>query len=142
MGNLTLNEPRKPLKWYKGAPLANPRGRKAGSTGFQEPNVRIKHLLQTHGIDVMLKAMKDEKFLAKTFSAFDGMHIISLAKALKGDHQAYEHALNRMFGKVPDKQINLNLNIETDPDQLSERASALLGNLAGLGEEDSDLVES
>lgn len=121
-------------EWVKGVAQRYPK--------MQEPGPRLKLLVENHGADVVLKAMKDEKFLAEKFSVMDGMHIISLAKALKGDHQAYEHALNRMFGKVPDKAVNINLNIDADPAQLSEKANAMLGNLAGFDDDGSDLVES
>lgn len=139
MNNLEpIKTPKKPVGnplWVKGY---NP---KAHILSVAEPNVRLKELVRDHGIATILKAMNEPEFLAETFSTYDGMHIISLAKALKGDHQAYEHALNRMFGKVPDKQINLNLNIEADPDKLSERANGMLSSLAGLDDDNSDLIE-
>ena len=109
--------------------------------GVAEPGFRTKELIKKHGIEVILKAMDDPKFLAETFSSFDGMLIMGVANALKGNGEERERMLNRMFGKVPDKQINLNLNIEADPDKLSEKASTMLASLAGLDEDNSDLIE-
>ena len=121
--------------WFKG--MKTPRHGVA--KGLQEPSIRLKHLAESHGIESILKAMKDEKYLAKTFSTYDGMLIIGLANSLKGSDSARESLLNRMFGKVPDKQINLNLNVDSSPEQLSDKALSLLAMLGN--EDDSDLVE-
>ena len=121
--------------WFKG--MKTPRHGIA--KGLQEPSIRLKHLAESHGIESILKAMKDEKYLAKTFSTYDGMLIIGLANSLKGSDSARESLLNRMFGKVPDKQINLNVNVDSSPEQLSDRALSLLAMLGNA--DDSDLVE-
>lgn len=120
--------------WFKGMKQLQPK-----PSGVQEPSPRLKYLCEAHGVESILKAMKDEKYLAKTFSTYDGILIIGLANALKGSDNARESLLNRMFGKVPDKQINLNLNVDSSPEQLSDKALAML-QMLGV-EDDSDLVE-
>lgn len=126
--------------WVKGH-VANPNGRKQVSTkGIQEPGPRMKLLLQEHGAAKILKASKDPDFLDKNFSGYDGMLIMALANSLSGNETAIENRLNRMFGKVADKQINLNLNVDADPAALSSNAFDLLGQL-GAVEDDSDLIE-
>ena len=54
---------------------------------------------------------------------------MGLANGLKGDGLERERILDRMFGKVPDRSVNLNINIDTDPDQLSDKAMAMLARL-------------
>lgn len=105
---------------------------------MEDPGVRMKFLAKEHGIAVILACMKDEKLLAKTFSTYDGMLIMGFANSLKGSDTARESMLNRMFGKVPDKQINLNLNIDVDPENLSSRAGDMLSSLVSG---DDDLIE-
>lgn len=100
-----------------------------GQTGLQDPGPRTKALVAKHGVGAIMRAMRDEKYLADTFSAYDGMLIIGLGNALKGSGDERERMLNRMFGKVPDKQINLNINVDVTPDQLSDKAKALLAKL-------------
>ena len=110
-----------------GRPPKVPLAEKPGAV--QDPGPRTKTLVAKHGVAAILRAMKDEKFLADNFSAYDGMLIIGLGNALKGSGEERERMLNRMFGKVPDKQINLNINVEITPDQLSDKAKALLAKL-------------
>lgn len=50
-----------------------------------------------------------------------------------------ERMYDRLFGKVPDRTINLNLNLDVSPDQLSERAILLLQKIAPM---DIDRIES
>lgn len=128
--------------WVKGF-VANPNGRKQVSTkGIQEPGPRMKLLLAQHGVGKILKAAKDPQFLDKEFSGYDGMLIMALANSLSGNETAIENRLNRMFGKVPDKQVNLNLNIDADPQQLSDRALSMLAQLGADTDDDgSDLIE-
>lgn len=106
--------------------------------GLQEPSPRMRLLLQAHGVAKILKAAKDHDYLEKEFSGYDGLLIIALANALKGDETAIENRLNRMFGKVPDKQVNLNVNLDVSPEQLTERALSLLDDLT---EDNQDQIE-
>lgn len=124
----------KALAEFRAKNVKSNAGRPASSV--QDPGPRLKHLVQEHGIASIMTAMKDVDYLAKTFSTYDGMLIIGLANSLAGSGEERERMLNRMFGKVPDKQINLNLNIEVTPDQLNDRADALLDRLG----DDAELI--
>lgn len=123
--------------WIKGV-SANPKGRGLGSTGLQDPGPRMKLLAEKHGIETILKAMDDHAFLGKTFSTYDGMLIVGLGNSLKGSGEERERMLNRMFGKVPDRQINLNLNVDVAPEQLSARAGNLFSQLGS--DDESELI--
>lgn len=97
--------------------------------GLQDPGPRTRALLEKHGIASILKAMKDEKYLAETFSAYDGMLIIGLANSLNGSGEERERMFARMFGKVPDRTINLNINLDASPEQLAQNAGNLLSKI-------------
>lgn len=108
---------------------------------LQDPGPRTKALLDKFGTKTILEAIDDRDKLDK-FSAYDAMLIVGLANSLKGSGEERERMFNRMFGKVPDKQISLNVNIDVDSDQLTGKAQDMLANLIGDGEEDnSDLIE-
>jgi len=96
---------------------------------LQDPGTRAKILVEKHGSEKILRALKDENYLAREFSTYDGMIIIAIGNALKGSGDERERLFNRMFGKVPDKQVNLNVNVDLSPDQLSERAQELLARI-------------
>lgn len=98
---------------------------------IQDPGDRAKILVEKHGPAKILKALNDEDFLAEEFSTYDGMIIVAIGAALRGSGEERERLFNRMFGKVADKQINLNVNVETRPEQLSERAHELLARITG-----------
>lgn len=100
-----------------------------GMAMFQDPGPRAKALVQKHGPATVLRAMRDEKFMDANFTTYDAMIIAGLANSINGSGEERERMFNRMFGKVPDKTINLNLNIDITPDQLSAKASALLAQL-------------
>jgi hypothetical protein len=124
----------KKINWSDGAIVLNPNG--AGrKPGIPEPGTRMRYLLEKHGVEVILKGMENKKFLAKTFSSYDAMLIVGFANSINGSDTARESMLNRMFGKVPDKQINLNINAEFTPQQLAQRAQEML---AQLGDDDDD----
>lgn len=138
---LPMNAP-PPVRKGKGRPSAASRGHLPPFLrGIQEPGPRLRALVEKHGIAHILKAMNSEKYLADNFSAYDGLLIMGLANGLKGDGVERERLLDRMFGKVPDRAINVNLNLETDPSQLSDKALELLARLTPMIEDDSDLVE-
>jgi len=122
--------------WPKGQ-RGNPNNLNLKRSGLQEPGPRAKLLCEKHGVKAILAAMEDPTELDK-YSTYDAMLIIGLANSLKGSEQARENMLNRMFGKVPDKQVNLNINVDADPEQLSDKAQDLLAQLSG---DDSDLIE-
>lgn len=113
--------------WVKG--MKPPYVAKHHNAGMQDPGPRAKVLVEKHGAAAVLRAMRDEKFLADNFSIYDGMIIIGLGNALKGSGEERERMFNRMFGKVPDKTINLNLNVEVQPSQITARAEELLEQL-------------
>lgn len=101
-----------------------------------DPGGRFRELIARHSPEKILKALRDEKFLEKEFSTYDGVLIMAIGAALKGNGDERERMFNRMFGKVPDKTINLNLNVDVTPAALSSRAQEILGRI----EEDADLV--
>ena len=111
-------------------PVKNKGGRPLASTKTEtQPGPRMQALLRKHGVKEILKAIEDRNYLADNFSSMDAMLIKGLGDSIAQGGQALENALNRMFGKVPDKAINLNLNIDATPQQLSDRAQALLDDL-------------
>lgn len=97
---------------------------------LQDPGARAKMLVEKHGPARILKALRDQKFLETEFSTYDGMIIIGIGNALKGSGDERERLFNRMFGKVPDKTISLNVNIDIQPEALSQRANELLNRIA------------
>lgn len=123
--------------WHKGMQAPSRVGR-GPSTGMQDPGPRAKALVDMHGIEKIMKAIDDPKYLAKEFSTYDGMIIMGIGNSLRGNGHERERMFDRMFGKVPDKQINLNINLDASPEQLSDRALSLLERLTDTGD---DLVE-
>lgn len=96
---------------------------------FQDPGGRAKDLISRHSSEKILRALNDEKYLTQEFSTYDGMIIVWLAQALKGDGVEREKLFNRMFGKVADKQVNVNVNVEATPESLSNKARELLSRI-------------
>ena len=102
-------------------PFAKPR--------WQDPTTRGRYLLEKFGVDEILafgKKIADSKPVP--LSTQDAQLVAQIARSLN-DGTELERFQNRTFGKVPDKQISLNVNLETSPEKLSERALALLDNL-------------
>ena len=51
---------------------------------------------------------------------------VGLLKAMKGDYNFYRDYMDREFGKVADKNLNLNINTEIEPtERLKELAKKL-----------------
>lgn len=126
--------------WVKGK-TTNPGGVSSLAASFEDPGPRAKFLVKQHGIDIILKAMADPALLAKSFSTYDGMIIMGVANSLRGNGEERERMFNRMFGKVPDKQINMNLNIDIAPEQLTNRAHDMLARLVTGDDSEDDLIE-
>lgn len=114
-----------------------PKGGRPALNGIEEPGTRAKVLVEVHGTEKILRAIKDEKYLAANFTTYDAMIIVGIGNALKGSGDERERMFNRMFGKVPDKSINLNLNVEVGPEQLSKRAKDMLNRITG-GDDDEN----
>jgi hypothetical protein len=121
--------------FQKGHQLSKGKGRPPSLHSTAEPGTRMKYLVKEYGTDVILRAMNDQKFLAQTFSAYDAMLIAGIGNSIKGSGEERERVLNRMFGKVPDKQINLNLNIDVRPEQLTSKANEMLARIAADDDE-------
>lgn len=51
-----------------------------------------------------------------------------IARASRDDN-ALDKLHDRTFGKVPDRNINLNINADVDPEKLSEQAAEMLARL-------------
>lgn len=101
----------------------------SGGQGLQEPGTRLKILVAKHGIKKVLAVAENPEKFDKEMTLYDATLIVAWAKALQGSGENLERLLNRMFGKVPDKQINLNLNLDVEAEQLSNRARDLLNDL-------------
>lgn len=128
-----------PVKRPPGRPPRIPTEYPTSGLQLQDPGTRAKTLIQKHGPEKVLRALRDEKFLEKNFTTYDGMLIMGIGAALKGSGDERERMFNRMFGKVPDKQINLNLNIDINPATLSNRAREMLDRIGS--EDGGELIE-
>jgi hypothetical protein len=115
-------------KWVKGGPSPNPHGRIPPKTvTWEDPGIRGKFLIQKYGIKEILKFAKNIK--KAPLSTQDAQIVAQIARSFE-DGQELERFQNRTFGKVPDKQINLNVNLDVSPEQLSERAMELLARIS------------
>lgn len=136
LSGLAENAHKEPVAAYHTLARAQVKNGRKSTNGLAEPGARAKVLVEQHGTQAILAALKDEEELAK-FSTYDAMLIMGIANSLKGNGDERERMFNRMFGKVPDKSINLNLNVDVSPEQLTTRADKLLDDLG----DDSDLIE-
>lgn len=156
-----MNENLAPVKrsrgnpnWYKGmAQTQSPHSGGRPAT-WQSPSVRAEYLVRKYStaqIIAYAKLISDGK---KTkISSPDAIIVVQLANVLQlRDGLERERLYDRLFGKVPDKVLNLNINLDATPSQLSERANALLQRIAPrelappsieaeFEEDDSDLVD-
>ena len=98
---------------------------------WQEPRLRADYLAQKYSSDQIIAFAKAIAAGEKTpLSQQDCIVAINLANIYEmRSGEERERLYNRIFGKVPDKAININLNIDATPQQLSDRAQALLDDL-------------
>lgn len=116
--------------WVKGftpPPRTNPKA--TYEQIWQDPGPRAKKLIEKHGIQEVMKAADDIKYAAKHFSSYDQMILAAIANAMKGNGEERERLFNRMFGKVPERTINLNVNVDIDPTKLTDRARDMLARI-------------
>lgn len=96
---------------------------------FADPGPRALELLEKFGMDKIVQFYEDGIAKKKVpLSSGDMLLVGRLARAFR-DGTELEHLHNRSYGKVPDKNINLNVNVEADPEKLSERAAEMLARL-------------
>jgi hypothetical protein len=120
-----IKRPRGNPNWLKNKkPSAVP----ARQVTWQDPGSRGKVLLDKYGPAEIIKFATSS--IKKTpLSTQDYQLVKQLARTFESGDEL-ERFNNRSFGKVPDKQINLNVNLDVSPEQLSERALALLATIA------------
>ena len=109
-------------------PVKNRGGR---ASTWAEPRLRAEALSAKYEPDQIIKFAQEIAAGKKTpLSSQDAIICINLANIYEmRSGEERERLYNRIFGKVPDKAINLNLNIDATPQQLSDRAQALLDDL-------------
>lgn len=121
------SRPRGGPNMVKGGPSLNPSGRPPSV--WQNPSIRAEQLVAKYSPEQIIKFAKNIK--KAPLSSADAIIIIQLANILQlRDGIERERLYDRTFGKVPDRTINLNLNLDATPQQLSERALALLNSIA------------
>lgn len=150
---IEAKRPRGNPNWSKGMPSQNPSGRPTQT--WQPPSQRAEYLttkFKTHELIAFAKLIANGERVSQ-LSSQDAIVCIQLANIYQlRDGIERERMYDRLFGKVPDRTINLNLNLDVSPDQLSERATALLRKIAPMDieqldseavtlEDDSDLVD-
>jgi len=129
--------------FYKGMP-APP---KRTSATWQPPAQRAEYLVAKYGSDEIIAMAKLIAAGKKSpLSSQDCVVCIQLANIYElRDGAERERLYDRTFGKVPDRAININLNLDSTPEQMSERALALLGELLPAEaidtESECDLIE-
>ena len=98
--------------------------------GFTHPAIRAKQLIAKYQSDEILAlAERIQNGKAKNeINTQDAIIITHLARALR-DGIERERLYDRTFGKVPDRSVNLNIDADTDADQLSDKAMDLLATL-------------
>lgn len=115
---------------------------------WQPPSQRAEYLttkFKTHELIAFAKQIANGERVSQ-LSSQDAIVCIQLANIYQlRDGLERERMYDRLFGKVPDRTINLNLNLDVSPDQLSQRAITLLQKIAPMDIEqieadDSDLV--
>jgi hypothetical protein len=117
---------------------------------WQNPSIRAEYLIGKYQTDEIIRFAKLIANGKRTpLSSQDCIVCIQLANIFQlRDGIERERLYDRTFGKVPDRSISLNLNIDATPEQLSERALALLDKIAppplpidDATDDDSDLVD-
>lgn len=130
---------KKPIKgrYKKGDPSPNPSG-KPPST-WQPPAQRAEALTRFYTpkeITRMAKAISAGK--DTPLSSQDAIVCVHLANIYKADGLERERLYDRTFGKVPDRQVNVNVNLDVAPEQLSDRALTLLEKIAPVDDQAFD----
>ncbi len=121
-----ITNPKGNPKWFKGmqSPAIKPLG------GFQNPQERAKTLTQEYTpeqiIDLAERVREGKK---SGLTTPDAIIIVHLANIFKADGLERERLYDRTFGKVPERVLNLNINLDAAPEQLSETAHNLLDKL-------------
>ena len=127
-GSNLQNAPNPPLLQKRGR--GNPNWIKNGVSpiyqGMADPGRRRVVLLEKYGIKKILKFAKDLEKAPLT--AQDGQLVMQIARSFY-DGQELERFENRAYGKVPDKSINLNVNLDGTAEELGQRAQALLDRI-------------
>lgn len=103
------------------------------SSGFQDPGPRGRFLAEKYGVQQIqdwykLVLANDGSAKAIPLSTPDIMLLGRIARSFKDD-AALDKFYDRSFGKVPDRNINLNINADVDPEKLSEQAAEMLARL-------------
>lgn len=124
-------KPQKPVNkggnWYKGMPspaLAKKYG------GFQNPQERAKTLCDEYTpaqIVEFAKKIRDGKSTPLTTP--DAIIVVHLANIFSADGLERERLYDRTFGKVPERIMTLNINLDVAPEQLQDSALAILNKL-------------
>ena len=99
--------------------------------GVQDPGPRGRVLLERYGIDQIrhwYKLVLSDQGEKIPLSTPDMLLLGRIARAFTDDN-ALDKLYDRSFGKVPDKTINLNLNVDVDPVKLGADASEMLAML-------------
>lgn len=113
-------------------PVKNKGGRPKRPVGsFADPGPRAIALVEKFGAAQILEwyAMIDKGEAKKIpLGTGDILLLGRIARSIK-DGVELERFYDRSFGKVPDRNINMNVNIEADPEKLSERAADMLSRL-------------
>jgi hypothetical protein len=102
------------------------------ATGFQDPGPRGRFLVEKYGMTEILKYYKmvqDGNAEAIPLATQDILLVGRIARAAR-DGNELDKLYDRTFGKVPDRNINLNINADVDPEKLSEQAAEMLARLA------------
>lgn len=134
LSDLIASEPQKPKRrgnpaFYKGMPSLNPGGKlkDENKIKWQDPGSRARYLIEKYGPHDIFR-FANSKIKKTPLSTQDYQIVKQIARSFE-DGQELERFQNRTFGKVPDKNINLNINLDATPEQLSERALELLSRI-------------
>jgi len=132
---LVTYPPKREYPFKKGV-VQNPSGGPVPVPYMQPPDQRAKIILAKYSPQQILAFAKNIK--KAPLSTSDAIVVMHLAAILERDGLERERLYDRTFGKVADKQISLNLHIDTSPDKLSDKALSLLDRLTPS--DDSDLI--
>lgn len=98
---------------------------------FADPGPRARYLVERFGMTEILKwyeLIKNGNAEGVPLSTGDILLVGRIARASRDDN-ALDKLHDRTFGKVPDRNINLNINADVDPEKLSEQAAEMLARL-------------